>query len=480
MKHCYIDDFNLNHELNKFNMTVIEKDYYSSSSSKIIKYSGKLSDDKILDGRYEYFYDEYNTYYGSFWGMRTDEDPEPFTFDLNRIFGNDNKKPLDIRYEVPQFDTEDHPVPMTYPPDSILIGLMDSEYHISSWKINYNASNTEVSFSIRNQFGEYLMADMTKEIIFKKEDSEQVIPMSFSFVKFCKIKGQYNENSKSWDNIENTDASAYRVVLSEDLQQGIYELTIIDNDNNRLSQKVEYPNFSLLNLPMLSSRTFSYYWNNNNVICQWTFPDSGFSDLNYIPIVKTFEGDRPTAIFSTITGMDTDQLVITPNLIETLSQSGNKFEFGVCSQKIDTLFSKCSNFISIDINDIEKGVIDGKAYFSFNGKMLPLKGALVSIDGTDLKTTTNENGIYVFPSVPKGEYRLTITDHNFETLSVENIRVSGYGLKTSMPHLELQLADTIDVDQLLKEELKKWDVSLDNRIDIKEAIRALQISSGMK
>ena len=477
-RHCEIEEFNVDKESNRFNMTVEEREYYSSPS-KTIKYSGELAGDKILNGRYEYFYDEYNTYYGSFWGMCTDEEPEEIIFDLNRIFGNKNKKPLDIRYETPKFDTNDKIIPMTYPPDSILIGLLDSEYHISSWKTDYNSSNTVVSFSIRNQFGEYLRINNTKEIIVKKENSDEIIPVEFSFNKMNLITGEFNENTNIWDDIENTEASVFSAVLDEDLQSGIYEITVIDKDDNSLTQKVEYPAFSLLNLPLLSSRTFSNIWIDNKISCQWVLPNSGFSDLNYVPIVRILEGDFLTGEFSTEVGMDTNQIFITANLIESLRRSGNKFEFGICSQKTNTMFRKCSNFIPIDINNIEKGVVSGKALFNFNGKLIPLTGALVSVNGTELKTTTNEDGIYIFPSVPKGEYSLTISDSYFETLIVENVCVSGYGLKTTIPHLELQLSDSVDIDQLIKQELEKFDVSLDGRIDIKEAIRALQISSGM-
>lgn len=66
----------------------------------------------------------YNSWNGTITGDRTYSENEQDSFDFNRVFGNNNKAPLDIRAVLPEFCATNEIKPLTFPGDPVLNGIV--------------------------------------------------------------------------------------------------------------------------------------------------------------------------------------------------------------------------------------------------------------------------------------------------------------------------------------------------------------------
>ena len=84
--------------------------------------TGQLSGGQILNGEYSFTDCNNNTQNGIFTGQRDSFSEEADRMDLNKIFGNTGKSPLDLRAVMPQFYKRSSIVPGTFP-DPVLNGV---------------------------------------------------------------------------------------------------------------------------------------------------------------------------------------------------------------------------------------------------------------------------------------------------------------------------------------------------------------------
>jgi len=110
--------------------------------------------------------------------------------------------------------------------------------------------------------------------------------------------------------------------------------------------------------------------------------------------------------------------------------------------------------------------ISGNVKFTIGGwNNLSLKNAEVALRGTDFYTSTDDNGKFTFLDVPAGDYILSINAPGFDEFT-KNISWSG------------EESFNLDIPPILLGGCGlKGDFNNDDKIDLKEAIHALQIST---
>ena len=93
---------------------------------------------------------------------------------------------------------------------------------------------------------------------------------------------------------------------------------------------------------------------------------------------------------------------------------------------------------------------------------------------------SDSNGDFIFMDVPDGTYTITIETNYFAVLQLNAVTIKDG--QASLPVIELfdqkNRYSQEELNQLLHEEKQKWDVDNDGQIGLKEAIKALKISSG--
>ena len=109
---------------------------------------------------------------------------------------------------------------------------------------------------------------------------------------------------------------------------------------------------------------------------------------------------------------------------------------------------------------------------------LSVKNATVSLEGTSYTATTDSNGYFAIVGVDPGTYTLMVTSQDLVPIS-QGITVSqGQQLDISLP--QMTVLNQGDLDQSVADAIANWDVNGDGKIGLEEAIRALQITSGVR
>lgn len=119
------------------------------------------------------------------------------------------------------------------------------------------------------------------------------------------------------------------------------------------------------------------------------------------------------------------------------------------------------------IND-NVGSISGKIVTDVTGQLTNIMGATITITETNQSIISDNDGIFSFPEVSTGTYTIKIEKNGFETLILNNIIVVK-DTDTSLSVINLSFRNCG----------LKGDFNDDNRIDLTEAIHALQIVSGL-
>jgi len=110
--------------------------------------------------------------------------------------------------------------------------------------------------------------------------------------------------------------------------------------------------------------------------------------------------------------------------------------------------------------------ISGNVKFSIGGwSNLSLKNAEVALQGTDFYTSTDDNGKFTFLDVPEGDYILSINAPGFDEFTKNISWSGGESFNLDIPPILLGGCGL------------KGDFNNDDKIDLKEAIHALQIST---
>jgi hypothetical protein len=124
--------------------------------------------------------------------------------------------------------------------------------------------------------------------------------------------------------------------------------------------------------------------------------------------------------------------------------------------------------------------ITGQVVTHVTGQEAGVLNASVSIIELNKNVQSDANGEFSFMEIPDGTYTITIETDYFAMMQLNAVTIKDG--QASLPVIELfdqkNRYSQEELDQLLDEEQQKWDVDKDGQIGLKEAIKALKISSG--
>jgi hypothetical protein len=124
--------------------------------------------------------------------------------------------------------------------------------------------------------------------------------------------------------------------------------------------------------------------------------------------------------------------------------------------------------------------ISGQVVTHVTGQETGVLNASISIIELNKSVQSDSNGDFIFMDVPDGTYTITIETDYFAVMQLNAVTIKD-GM-ASLPVIELfdqkNRYSQEALDHLLQVERQKWDVDSDGQIGLKEAIKALKISSG--
>jgi hypothetical protein len=127
--------------------------------------------------------------------------------------------------------------------------------------------------------------------------------------------------------------------------------------------------------------------------------------------------------------------------------------------------------------------ISGRVAITIAGHAdLGVTNASVSLEGTAYTTTTDSNGDFSIVGVPPGTYALVVDAPDLISVSQEIEVSQGQQLETGLP--QMTVLNQVDLDkavgQAVEDTLQYWDAKGDGKMGLEEAIRALQVVSGVR
>lgn len=129
---------------------------------------------------------------------------------------------------------------------------------------------------------------------------------------------------------------------------------------------------------------------------------------------------------------------------------------------------QCSFICEWDASVKIPGKITGKITTSVTGQNSPIVGATVTVLETGQSVETGTDGNYIFNDILEGEYTVKVQMNGFNTLQLMNVAITG-GNTTEIPAKEMFFECGV-----------KGDMNDDGKISLEEAIKTLQIVSGIK
>ena len=130
------------------------------------------------------------------------------------------------------------------------------------------------------------------------------------------------------------------------------------------------------------------------------------------------------------------------------------------------------------------GNISGMVTTQLFGQRVDVAGAIVTVSGTQVSTVTDAAGNYTLADVPPGTHDLEIIMDHFTPVTVSGVIVTA-GATTPVPADDTLLSlfygfSQADLDTAILAEQQRWDANGDGQIGLEEAIRALQVISGVE
>jgi hypothetical protein len=124
--------------------------------------------------------------------------------------------------------------------------------------------------------------------------------------------------------------------------------------------------------------------------------------------------------------------------------------------------------------------ISGQVVTHVTGQETGVLNASISIMELNKSVQSDSNGDFIFMDIPDGTYTITIETDYFAMMQLNAVTIKDG--QASLPVIELfdqkNRYSQEALDHLLQVERQKWDVDSDGQIGLKEAIKALKISSG--
>jgi hypothetical protein len=124
--------------------------------------------------------------------------------------------------------------------------------------------------------------------------------------------------------------------------------------------------------------------------------------------------------------------------------------------------------------------ITGQVVTHVTGQETGVLNASISIIELNKSVQSDANGEFLLMDIPDGTYTITIETDYFAMMQLNAVTIKDG--QASLPVIELfdqkNRYSQEELNQLLHEEKQKWDVDNDGQIGLKEAIKALKISSG--
>jgi hypothetical protein len=124
-----------------------------------------------------------------------------------------------------------------------------------------------------------------------------------------------------------------------------------------------------------------------------------------------------------------------------------------------------------NINQVTLGSIEGIVSTDITGQPATIMDALVSVNGTDIVTHTDEYGRFQLDHLPTGDYQIDISSDKFAPITID---------------VTVENAEYVEIPQditVLSEPVSsqcKWDINDNGQIDLAEIIHYLQILSSFK
>jgi hypothetical protein len=120
--------------------------------------------------------------------------------------------------------------------------------------------------------------------------------------------------------------------------------------------------------------------------------------------------------------------------------------------------------------------ISGRVFTSIAGwNNLSISNAHVALEGTNYSTTTDENGCFVLMDMAPGDYTLTVTTPDFNTITQRINWTGNKPISLNIPPVERGIYSQSDIEKIIR----KYDPSMDNKVSLEEAIHALKTVSDM-
>lgn len=130
------------------------------------------------------------------------------------------------------------------------------------------------------------------------------------------------------------------------------------------------------------------------------------------------------------------------------------------------------------------GNISGVVTTKLFGQSVNVAGATVTVSGTQVSTVTDAAGNYTLADVPPGTHDLEIMMEHFAPVTVSGVIVTaGATTPVSTDDTILTLSygfSQAELDAAILAEQQRWDANGDGQIGLEEAIRSLQIVSGIE
>ena len=321
--------------------------------------------------------------------------------------------------------------------------------------------------------------------------------------------GLHKINLIGVDGLKNTDSYEIMIrIIKTDFSTKNYEITYGINDNfNNENTENSNPDPNLIKYVLDSGNTYTSSYDNNG---SNEFFIESLSDLNKGEVIcnasilfhimpesdKCLDDTITLSSFENI--LNSQNEVLSINIADQINyecNSNKSFDLLYSLSPLDNDQAKLLiniqkygildiiigdntivDYIKINLSLVAySGSIKGSVATSIVGYSTPVSGVHIKILETDQNASTDINGNFELINLQKGTYNIKVESDYFEDKFIENIVVSSNQIELST--INLDNCKCTSIEEKYNEIIKKFDISLDNKIDLKEAINALKIVS---